>query len=143
MDAHEPTTTPDPDQEGESLDDELLPDEFPDRPIASRAFGTTEAEQARGESLRRKLAREEPDADSPSQRHRARGDDHGSVDLLTDLDEAGEDSVDTLVASRAEGERDDHRPGQSMPHSAEEAAMHIVDDAPGGRDRRAIRKQED
>lgn len=134
---HEPTIRDDGEQDGEALDAELLPDEFPDdRPLVSRDYGTTEAEQARREPLDRRLRREEPDPGSlPSSDDDGadgdrvgRGDD--GPDLLSQLDEDGRDMVKELVAERGQSGdgRDDDTGQPRLPRSAEEDAVHVVDE---------------
>lgn len=130
---HEPTIRDDGDQDGEALDSELLPDEFPeDRPLASREYGTTEAEQSRPEPLDGRLRREEPDfgADEPAlgDDEEDDGENDDSPDLLSHLDEVGRDIVKELSAERGlPGDHDDSGQPRS-PRSAEEAAIHVVDE---------------
>lgn len=132
---HEPTIRDDGDQDGEALDAELLPEEFPeDRPLASREYGTTEAEQARREPLDGRLRREEPDFgvgeddfdDLADDRDETDADD--APDLLSQLDEDGKDLVKEMTAERGrQGDHDDSGQPRS-PRSAEEAAIHLVDE---------------
>ncbi|WP_370327958.1 hypothetical protein [Euzebya sp.] len=134
MSIHEPTIAPDRDHDGSlhggggnavALDADLLPEEFPDdRPLAAREYGITEAEQARRESLDRRLRREEPE-DLPVG---ARDDDE-SPDLLSDGDDDGHDLVKDLTALRARWDADRDDSGQPRsPRSAEEDAVHVVDE---------------
>lgn len=133
MAEHEPTIRDDADQDGEALDAELLPEEFPDdRPLASREYGTTEAEQSRREPLDGRLRREEPDfgagADGPIADDDGDEDDD-SPDLLSQLDDDGRDREKDLVGQRAGGERHPDDSGQPRsPRSAEEDAIHVVDE---------------
>lgn len=141
---HEPTIRDDGDQDGEALDSELLPDEFPeDRPLASREYGTTEGEQSRPEPLDGRLRREEPDFGADEERATDRAgdgttsdedDDQDEVDaddapdLLSQLDEDGKDIIKDLTAERGRpGDHDDSGQPRS-PRSAEEAAIHMVDE---------------
>jgi len=132
MSDHRPTIVNDPDQDGESLDADLLPEEFPDdRPLASRAYGTTEAEQARGESLSRKLRREVPevspdDADGDA----GRDSDDGCDDIMS-VDDDAADPTNSMTSIRGRGDRHDDDSGQPRgTRSAELDAMHLVDRDP-------------
>ncbi|CAN5324691.1 hypothetical protein BH23ACT9_BH23ACT9_07660 [soil metagenome] len=139
MAEHEPTIRDDVDQRGEALDAELLPEEFPDdRPLVSRDYGTTEAEQGRREPLDRRLRRDEPDvmvsddADrwSESDGSESGGeDDYESPDLLSQAEEDGTDLVRemTTLRSRRDRRADDWEQPRS-PRSAEEDAIHLVDE---------------
>lgn len=139
MAAHEPTIHDDPDQPAEGLDDTLLPDRFGDRPLASRAYGITEAEQARGEGLRRKLARELPDVSVDDADVSA---DDEAPDLLSDSDDLGHDDEPELIGTRAEFESDDDYFGEHADRAPEETAMHVVGEPPGSTDRHAVRRSE-
>lgn len=141
MDAHEPTILSDRDNDGSlnggggnsaALDATILPEEFPDdRPWASRDYGTTEAEQARPEGLNGRLRREEPD--SSAEIDDDNGDDEGdfedeSPELLSVLNDEGEDIVKELTTMRARSDRHTDDSGQPIsPRSAEEDAIHVVD----------------
>lgn len=129
MSDHRPTIINDPDQDGESLDADLLPEEFPDdRPLASRAYGTTEAEQARGESLSRKLRREVPELSSDGDTDA--DDDDGCDDIISSDDEDA-DPTNSMVSIRGRTDRHDDDSGQPRgPRSAELDAMHLVDRDP-------------
>ena len=142
MGDHEPTISPDRDHDGsvggggghsDALDAELLPEEFPDeRPLASRDYGTTEAEQARRESLDRRLRREEPDLtwgdeDEPASEDADDGDDE-SPELLDVSDEEGHDEEEQSVTVRGRTDRHRDDSGQTAcARSAEEDAIHVVD----------------
>ena len=125
MSEHRPTIVNDPDQDGEALDADLLPEEFPDdRPLASRAFGTTEAEQARGESLSRKLRREEPDLSADDG---DKPDDDDSPDIMAGDDEDA-DPTNSMTSIRGRSDRHGDDSGQPRgTRSAEEDAVHLVD----------------
>lgn len=132
MSEHRPTIVNDPDQDGEALDADLLPEEFPDdRPLASRAFGTTEAEQARGESLSHKLRREEPEVSADGQGN-DKDDDNSddSPDILSGDDEDA-DPTNSMTSIRGRSDRHDDDSGQPRGfRSAEEDAIHLVDRDP-------------
>ncbi len=67
-----------------------------DEPRGTDAFGTTAAEQARGDGLSRRLAEEEPDQPAPrTERHEA--------GQLTERGDAETDDEDELVATESEG----------------------------------------
>lgn len=133
---HEPTIRDDVDQHGEALDAELLPEEFPeDRPLASRDYGTTEAEQARREPLDRRLRREEPDFGAAVDEENGddtdgEGDaDADGPDLLSQAGEDGRDVTKELVAERSRRDRHPDDSGQPRsPRSAEEDAVHLVEE---------------
>ncbi|HEY7107507.1 MAG TPA: hypothetical protein VH986_13955 [Acidimicrobiia bacterium] len=130
---------------GRTLDDEGVPDlEGPlpekertgdpqegasppaDRP-ASEDFGTTAAEQERGESISRRVEREVPDPTAEDGRARAGGGTFDDpVELLDEASVEGFDEEDELI-----GEAED--PGAEG-LGAEDAAVHVRDDAPGGVD---------
>jgi Family of unknown function (DUF5709) len=102
----------------------------PERPLGVEEWGTTPREEAEGESLDRRLARELPDSE----------DDEGWGDLgdVSDTDgELRDDEVGDLRAGRLvadddvdlDGELDAHDVGvDGAGASAEEAAVHVVDD---------------
>jgi ribosomal-protein-alanine N-acetyltransferase len=145
MSLHEPTIADDRDDDGSvaggggnarALDADVLPEEFPDdRPLAAREYGVTEAEQARREGLDGRLRREEPDLvpdllpDRASDVDLDDDVDDESPELLDDLDEEGGDTVKDLAALRAMPDRHDDDSGQPWsPRSAEEDAIHVVDE---------------
>jgi hypothetical protein len=114
--------------EAEATDDELLdsddegyPREFPaDRDVAVSDYGTTDDEAETGESLRRRVAREDPDVGQP------RGpDDPAPVDADQVLGLADEDEP-------SDGELLGDVLNESDAPSAEEAAVHVIpeDDEP-------------
>jgi Family of unknown function (DUF5709) len=117
----------------------------PERPRGVDAFGTTVAEQRQGESIDQRLAHEEPD---PA---------NGFEDPLADPDMVGGDDPDAIAAEDdflGDEEVGDRRSGRLMSpdegspgenesdmvasdvgidgggSSAEEAAIHIIDDQP-------------
>lgn len=153
MSEHDPTITDDPDQHAEALDDDKLPEEFPDRPVASLDYGVTEAEQAHGEPLDSKLSREEPDISLDDDDDDESSDDDDTTDdsenddfgddapaLLGDLDAEGNDDEPAMVGRAEEVDRDTLDAGERRGRTAEEAAMHIIDDEPeGATDRRSVR----
>lgn len=138
-------------QPEDTLDDrgveDLLDEGYspPERPRGVDAFGTTVAEQRQGESIERRLAHEEPDPANAIE------------DPLVDWDMMGSDDPDAVSADDdflGDGEVGDRRCGRLMAPdegahedtepdmvaddvgidgggaSAEEAAMHIVEDEP-------------
>lgn len=115
----------DPDQPAEALDAAKVPDEFPERPLGAGRHGTTVDEQREGQDLDGRLTEERPDG--------RYADDERGLDLLSDYDDAGIDAEPELASSRGEYDDDDSGEPQPPP-SAEVAAMHIVDDAPGATD---------
>lgn len=122
-------------QPGELLDDDKLGGEYPpEQPLGATAYGTTAAEQAVGESLAERVAREEPDVLVPGDAgmelvqpdEGAHADVEGAEvamlarnDLgpLSDDDPLAGDPSLRDVATELEG---------AIP--AEEAAMHIIDE---------------
>ena len=127
--------------------DDLLDEGYspPERPRGVDAFGTTLAEQRQGESIEQRLAHEEPDPACAVE------------DPLADVDMVGGDDPDAIAAEDdflGDGEVGDQRSGRLMApdqgahedtesdmvaqdvgidgggSSAEEAAMHIVEDEP-------------
>jgi hypothetical protein len=134
---HEPTVTnavDDADQPGEGLDAEKLPDEFPDRPMASFDYGTTEEEMAHDEPLNERLLRELPDFGESAEP----GEQPPPTQLLDDAGVDGHDNVKDLVAEAplVEPEQQDDSGRPDVPPSAEEAAMRVedTDDVPGAVD---------
>ncbi len=143
MNAPEPTISQDRDNDGSleggggnsrALDADVLPEEFPDdKPIAARDYGTTAAEQSRPEGLSARLRREEPDvmpdADDVDGDSDSDDDDDESPELLSQLGEDGGDVVKELTTERAQVDRHDDDSGQPRsPRSAEEDAIHVVDE---------------
>ncbi|MER7003532.1 DUF5709 domain-containing protein [Dactylosporangium sp. NPDC000555] len=135
---------PDPDDEGQlsaqdTLSDRGLDDALdegyspPERPRGLNAFGVTQAEAERGEPLDRRLRQEEPD---PSARLDL--DDYGATTEsgeFFDPDEVGDRRAGRLVAPDEgygeDAEKDEIGSDVGIDGgaaSAEEAAMHIVDD---------------
>jgi len=117
----------------------------PDRPRGVESFGTTAAEQAQGESIEQRMLQEEPDPasyfDDPladDERDMVGGDDPDAVaaedDFLGDR-EVGDARSGRLVAPD-EGAHEDSEENMiardvgidGAGASAEEAAMHIVDE---------------
>jgi hypothetical protein len=136
----------DPDQSGEDFDDELLGDEYPpDNPLAVDDEGVTALEELGGESFAERDERTEPEVWEPP------GDDE-QPDTVVELvgDDAGvPDDEKDLVGERVGTEQDDAR-GPLAPDDefsgdettrdvatervtppAEDAAVHIDDEAPG------------
>ncbi|GGY82309.1 DUF5709 domain-containing protein [Streptomyces omiyaensis] len=113
---------------GDPLDEGYSP---PERPLGAERVGVTAAERMRGESLDERLAEEEPEVAVPD------GDGLGDT---TDTDgELLDDQVGGRRAGRLMAEDRGTGPVTSEPHahdvgidggaaSAEEAAMHIVDE---------------
>ena len=90
------------------------PENFPlDRSVGVEDYGTTSDEEETGESVRRRTSREVPDFDEPDFRS---DDDSISLAGLTESDgpEDGE-----LLADLGD---------EAGPETAEEAAMHVVDE---------------
>jgi len=127
--------------------DDLLDEGYspPERPRGVDAFGTTRAEQRQGESIEQRLAHEEPDPTSAFE------------DPLADSDMVGGDDPDAFAAEDdffGDSEVGDRRSGRLVApdqgahqdtdsdmlandvgidgggSSAEEAAMHIIEDEP-------------
>lgn len=137
---HQPTVADavdDVDQPGEALDAEKVPEEFPERPVASLDYGTTEEEMAHDEPLDKRLAREQPDFGEVV--------DHDATTtatpLLDDADDQGYDEEKDLVADTAltEPEIEDSAHPDAPP-SAEEAAVRVEesDDVPGAVDHEVV-----
>jgi hypothetical protein len=105
----------------------------PERPWAVDDWGTTDAEEAAGESLAGRLAREVPDArfdedgdelgDSSDTDGELLDDEVGDVRAgrLVDYDDGGSEDTDAELYARDEGI-------DGAAASAEEAAMHVVRD---------------
>jgi hypothetical protein len=139
----------DPDQTGEALDDELLAGEYPpDEPLAADDEGVTALEELGGESFAERDERTEPEVwEQPAG---AEGSDRG-VELVGD-DAGVPDDEEDLVGERAGTEQDDEQ-GPLAPDdefsgdettrdvatervtpAAEDAAVHVDDEAPGATD---------
>jgi hypothetical protein len=135
---------PDPRVSGRTLDDEGIPDlEGPlpekastgdpqeglappsDRP-ASNDFGVTAAEEARGESISERVAREVPDPSAEDGRLDASAGSNDPVELVDEASVVGLDDEDELI-----GEAE---PPEEEGLGAEDAAVHVRDDAPGAVD---------
>ncbi|HKA83380.1 MAG TPA: hypothetical protein VKD21_05940 [Acidimicrobiales bacterium] len=136
----------DPDQTGEAFDDELLADEYPpDEPLGADDEGVTELEELGGESFAERDERTEPEVwERPAG---AEGQDPG-VELVGDDAGVADDEAD-LVGERVgteEGDEqgplapDDEFSGdettrdvvtERVPPPAEDAAVHVDDEAPG------------
>lgn len=134
---HEPTVTDvvdDENQPGEGLDAEKLPEEFPQRPMASFDYGTTEEEMAHDEPLNERLLRERPDFGESAEPQET----PPPTLLLDDAGADGYDDVKDLVAETplVEPELEDDSGRPEVPPSAEEAAMRVEDnqDVPGAVD---------
>lgn len=141
MNDHEPTVTDsvDPDQSGERLDADKLPEEYPDRPLTALDHGTTEAEMAQGQSLDERLARETPDVDQTGGAHL---DSTTSTPLLDDAEDGVRDREKDLVAEASIVEPHTDDSGQpTTPVSAEEEAVRVEspDDVPGAVDHDEVR----
>ena len=127
--------------------DDLLDEGYspPERPLGVDAFGTTLAEQRQGENIEQRLAHEMPDPNN------------ASSESLEDADMVGGDDPDAIAAEDdflGDGEVGDRRSGRLIApdegshedtesdmvakdvgrdgggSSAEEAAMHIIEDGP-------------
>ena len=127
--------------------DDLLDEGYspPERPRGVDAFGTTVAEQRQGESIEQRLAQEEPDpanaiADPFAGADMEGGDDPDAIAAIDDFlgdGEVGSERSGRLTAPD-EGAHEDtesdlvaHDVGiDGGGSSAEEAAMHIVEDEP-------------
>jgi hypothetical protein len=130
--------------------DDLLDEGYspPERPLGVDAFGTTAAEQRQGESIEQRLAQEEPDPANevedplagPDSADMVGGDDPDAIaaedDFLGDA-EVGDRRSGRLIAPD-EGAHEDTEVDMVAfdvgidggGSSAEEAAIHIVDDEP-------------
>jgi len=126
--------TLDGDPGDDPLDTGILP---PDRWSAGEGFGTTLAEERAGESLDQLLAEEEPEPDPYAEA------DLAPDDLLVDEDDSladdGEDPRSGRLVAEDEGAHSDREPDlvardvgiDGGAASAEEAAVHLVDDPEG------------
>jgi hypothetical protein len=118
----------------------------PERPLGVDAFGTTLAEQRQGESLEQRLAHELPDPASAFEDPLADpdmvgGDDPDAIaaedDYLGDREVGGERSGRLLAPDEGAHEDDsaemvaDDVGIDGGGSSAEEAAMHVIEDEPG------------
>lgn len=138
-------------QQEDTLDDrgveDLLDEGYspPERPRGVDAFGTTAAEQRQGESIEQRLAHEVPDPanlfeDPLPDLGMVGGDDPDAIALEDDFlgdDEVGDRRSGRLLASEegapgdVESEMVAHDVGiDGGGSSAEEAAMHIIEDEP-------------
>jgi len=131
--------------------DDLLDEGYspPERPLGVDAFGTTAAEQRQGESIEQRLAQEEPDPTSrvedllagPDSSDMLGGDDPDAIAAEDDV--LGDGGVGDRRSGRLiapdEGAHEDTEADMVATDlgidgggaSAEEAAMHIIDDEPG------------
>jgi Family of unknown function (DUF5709) len=126
--------------------DDLLDEGYspPERPRGVHAFGTTLAEQRQGESIEQRLAQEEPDPVALED-HRADpdmvgGDDEDAIAAADDF--LGDGEVGARRSGRLlapdQGSHEDTEPDlvaddvgiDGGGSSAEEAAMHIIEDEP-------------
>ena len=139
-------------QPEDTLDDrgteDLLDEGYspPERPRGVDAFGTTLAEQRQGETIEQRLAHEEPDPsaafeDPLADSDKVGGDDPDAIEVEDDFlggDEVGGRRSGRLMAPE-EGVREDTESEMVAEDvgidgggsSAEEAAVHIVEDEPG------------
>jgi len=138
-------------QPGDTLDDrgvdDLLDEGYspPERPLGVDAFGTTLAEQRQGESIEQRLNHEVPDPangfeDSTADSDMVGGDDEDAIaaedDFLGDGEVGARRSGRLLAPDH--GSREDTEPDlvaddvgiDGAGASAEEAAMHIIEDEP-------------
>ncbi len=141
MSDHEPTVTDsvDPEQSGERLDSDKLPEEFPQRPVASFEHGTTEREMAEGESLDGRLGRERPDVGEGGRSEPSTT----ATPVLDDADPDGRDAEKDLVADTAISEPHVDDSGHpTTPTDAETAALRVedADDVPGAVDHPPVRQ---
>ena len=136
----------DPDQTGEALDDELLGDEYPpDEPLGADDEGVTELEELGGESFAERDERTEPEVWERSAGEE--GSDSG-VELVGDDAGVADDEADLVgerVGTEPEDEEgplapDDEFSGDETTRDvatervtppAEDAAVHVDDEAPG------------
>jgi hypothetical protein len=108
----------------EPLDTSYSPPDY--QPAATR-YGTTELEQLQGESLDQRIAQEEPDIDPYSESAESSEDvtERGSADpragRLVQPDEGAHSDLESEAIARDAGTA-------GYAASAEEAAVHIVDD---------------
>ncbi|MCA1824213.1 MAG: DUF5709 domain-containing protein [Mycobacteriales bacterium] len=113
--------------------DEMLPAR--DRPVASTDFGTTAAEEREGESLEGRIRREEPDVTAESDEvydaDAVLADDAAADPFRGDLGSVGR-LVEDDEGARADETKEAlaHDVGTDLGgFSAEEAAMHIVEES--------------
>jgi hypothetical protein len=133
--------TDDPQDHAEALDEDVidtvddltgdeygegLPDYPPSRPVGVNTVGVTAVEEDAGESFAERTSREEPETgldqpDYPPSRPDAVGDDpSGDVGQLVDADATTQDREEQAVADAV----------PEVEESAEEAAMHVIEDGP-------------
>ena len=123
-------------QPADTLDDRGVEDVLdegyspPEKPIGSRAHGTTPAEVAAGETLEDRIAQEEPEVDPYAEAHAGIPDEESPDQVgqeragrLTAPDEGLRQDVDAELVA------DDHGIDGAAA-SAEEAAVHVIDDEP-------------
>jgi hypothetical protein len=104
----------DQDDAGDVSDSSYIP---PDEPLGSHAFGTTAAEQREGEGFDRRSRHTQPeDVDNPGY----------DPELAGQLVQPGDEDVDMVDEEANVIAIDEERTGSDL--SAEEAAMHVVDD---------------
>jgi hypothetical protein len=112
------------------------PVEWPDRPVAIDRFGNTAEEARQGESLNMRLAEEEPDfgAEAEWPEDRLRGDLGVEDEFDLDGEEPG-DPVGRIADADDDGSGGRHNETVAMDagfagggYTAEESAMHLVDD---------------
>jgi Family of unknown function (DUF5709) len=141
----DPSDTLDGEPDGDPLDAGYLPT---DRWSAGMRYGSTEAEERAGESLDQLLAEEEPDlAVDPDEEE-----EDGAAGKDNEDDDAGDEDVDGLLlddgpdpragrlVAEDEGTHSDEEPDlvaydagiDGGAASAEEAAVHVVDDVDTG-----------
>jgi len=122
-------------QPGERFDDDKIGGDYPpDRPLGANEFGTTPAEQAVGEPLAERVAREEPDVLVPEDEpielvapdEGARPDTEGAEVATAALDGLGPLSDDDPLAGDPSLRDVATEHEGAIP--AEEAAVHIVDE---------------
>jgi hypothetical protein len=123
--------------------DDLLDEGYspPERPRGVDAFGTTAAEQHQGESIEQRLAHEVPDPsntfiDPLAESDKVGGDDPDAIEAEDDFlggDEVGDRRSGRLTGHEEGGQEDmvaDDVGIDGGGSSAEEAAVHIVDNEP-------------
>ncbi len=104
----------------------------PDSARGSLAHGTTAAEQAERETLQERIRQEEPD---PEPSPEPSGDEDWAED--GDTTQIGDERAGRLVAGDQDGEPEQDLTGRDVgidggAASAEEAAVHVVDEGEGG-----------